>query len=152
MFLKLINDYRISLGLTPVQYDPLLDSAAKVQSTWMKRFEKISHGIGVHSRLEIIDPFYRDKIRQYSVVENCYGDLHSNAKASGVSGVTDEDIKCAFDGWKSSPGHNMAMTIPETTSVGFDIGGEYVNNGIGYLVVATMVAGTKVGSQLTTVE
>jgi uncharacterized protein YkwD len=152
MFLSLINDYRTSLGLNPVKYDSLLDSAAKVQSIWMQKFEKVSHDIGVHARLEIIDPNYRDKIRQMLIVENCYGDMHSNGKVSGVSGVTEADIKCTFDGWKSSPGHNAAMIIPETTSLGFDIRGGVMADGVGYLIVATMVAGTKVGSPVTNVE
>jgi len=152
MFLALINEYRTSKGLNPVEYDPMLDSAAKVQSSWMQKFEKIDHNIGVHSRLEMIDPLYRDKVRQYSIVENCYGDMHSNGFISGVNSVVDDDVLCAFVGWKNSPGHNMAMLIPETTSIGFDIRGCVMDNGIGYLIVATMVAGTKTGSPVTNVE
>jgi len=152
MFLSLVNEYRISKGLNPVEYNTLLDSAAKVQSAWMEKFEKIDHSIGVHSRLEIIDPLYRDKIWQYSIVENCYGDMHSNGKMSGVSSVVDDDVLCAFNCWKNSPGHNMAMLIPETTSMAFDIRGRWMDNGVGYLIVATMVAGTKTGSPVTNVE
>lgn len=152
IFINLINEYRKSIGLNTLTYDPLLDSACKVQCAWMGTVEKINHDIGPHARLEIIDPYYRDKVRQFSIAENCYGVLYENAKTSGIIGVFDSDIKCAFEIWKGSVGHNMAMLIPESTSIGFDIRGNSTINGMGYIIVATMVVGTRADSPVTNIR
>ena len=151
IFIKLVNDYRASKGLSVLVYDSLLDSACVVQSTWMIMNEKIDHDIGVHTRLEQIDPYYKYKIRQSPVLENCFGYTFSNARVSGVTLVTEKNIQEAFDGWLASPGHHMAIVLPESTNIGFDIRGKVMKDGKGFIIGATMVVGTKVGSPVTTV-
>jgi len=152
IFIKLVNDYRVSKGLSVLTYDPLLDSACVVQSSWMILNEKIDHGIGVHTRLEQIDPYYKDKIRQSPILENCFGHTYSNARPFGDTLVTEKHVHEAFDGWLASPGHHMAIVLAESTSIGFDIRGKFMKDGRGYIIGATMVVGTKVGSPVTNIS
>lgn len=152
IFIKLVNDYRESKGLSVLTYDPLLDSACVIQSSWMIMNEKIDHDIGVHTRLEQIDPYYKDKIRQYAILENCFGHIVSNARPFGDTLVTEKHVHEAFDGWLASPGHHMAIVLAESTSIGFDIRGKFMKDGRGYIIGATMVVGTKVGSPVTNIS
>jgi hypothetical protein len=85
MFLTLVNEYRTSTGLNPVKYDSLLDSESTNQLVWPQTFERINSSIGVHKYLDVIDPMYTDKVKQYSVIENCYSDIHRKVKDSEVS-------------------------------------------------------------------
>lgn len=143
MFLTLVNEYRASNGLNPVKYDTLLDSESMVQPVWSHELGRIGHSTGVHRCLEAIDPMYTDKVKQYSVIENCYCDIHKKVKDFEVSSIIDDAILCAFIDWTNSPERSRAMLIPKTTSIGFDVRERLTNGGMGYSLVVTMIAGTK---------
>lgn len=97
---RILNAYRVSLGLNPLKPDPRLMAMAQRQADAMVAKNSLSHDAGgsFASRVEAAG---LDSAR---VAENLGGGYYSTEEA--------------FEGWRTSPGHDENLRMKEATRYG----------------------------------
>lgn len=148
LFLKLINQYRKSKGLTDVRLNVCLDSASYLHSLWISKNKNVTH----FETSENIDGkvYYSclDRVNKYNEEKTTFNHLHENCSMVGDVGnspfviskkITKETIDRIFESWKSSPRHNEAMLHPNITIIGFSALVSDTNSQLSHLVYSTLV-------------
>ena len=106
--LKLHNDHRQSIGLSPLVLNNTLNQAAQNHSVWMNANNNLSHdenGVDPGARLTKLG--YR---------WNTYGENIAMGYATPSA---------VFAGWLSSSGHRRNIENPSFVEVGFGLSGTY---------------------------
>jgi hypothetical protein len=131
-FGKLLNEYRISKGKTPVTFNADAKAAAKIQadylaSTWHldtsgKYVGKVGHIHpdpnlkGPHERVLAVNPTY-DSLFANNILGVC-----ENAASLGSGELTTKQLAAkALDIWIKSPGHNAALLDNYSINLEFGI-------------------------------
>jgi len=100
--LKLINDYRVTKGLTPLKLDARLTLAAKAQSRDLARTDRISH-------------YGSDGSSPWDRVKRAGYEAKIAAENVGTGQATLQEV---FKGWTESPGHNRNLLLPAARDMG----------------------------------
>jgi len=93
---RLISAYRVSKGLSPVTVDPKLNEAAEYQARVVAAAGKLSHGN------------FASRMDKFGVMG--YAAENLSAGSDTVDG--------AIGRWKSSPGHNVNLLMPQARKIG----------------------------------
>jgi len=93
---RLISAYRVSKGLSPVTVDPKLNEAAEYQARLVAAAGKLSHGN------------FASRMDKFGVMG--YSAENLSAGSQTVDG--------AIGRWKSSPGHNGNLLMPQARRIG----------------------------------
>jgi len=93
---RLISAYRVSKGLSPVTVDPKLNEAAEYQARVVAAAGKLSHGN------------FASRMDKFGVMG--YAAENLSAGSDTVDG--------AISRWKSSPGHNVNLLMPQARKIG----------------------------------
>jgi uncharacterized protein YkwD len=98
----LVNAYRREKGLRPLKLQPALTEAARAHARDLAKWDRISH-------------FGSDGSNPWDRVKRAGYNARLTAENVGTGQVSlDEVIK----GWKSSPGHNKNLLLPEAEHMG----------------------------------
>jgi uncharacterized protein YkwD len=98
----LVNAYRKEKGLRPLKLQPALTEAARAHSLDLAKWDRISHFGSDGS-----NPWDRVKRAGY----------HAKLAAENV-GTGQASIQEVIQGWKSSPGHNKNLLLPDAEHMG----------------------------------
>lgn len=103
---RIISEYRVSHGLSPVGVDATLNAAAEAQAREVAAAGKLSHG-------------------------NFSARMHRfNVRGAAAENLTagSENVATAITRWKNSPGHNQNLLMREARHIGLaraDTGSQY---------------------------
>jgi uncharacterized protein YkwD len=150
IFLMLINDYRRSKGLCKLTYLPALDSACELHTKWMLKERKVGHeetseNLDGRSYPKVIDRVKRydrnNAFRKRILFENCGGGgcIAGNDPTIRYRKISAIQIHEIFNGWKLSPGHNIAMLKENVKYLGFYIEGDFDVKRNNYITLGTML-------------
>ena len=115
--IEMINDYRVENGLHPLERHPLLDSAARFQSTYMCSVDDATHynpEKGMENSDKRVTKFM-GKTSKY-IVENS-----SNRSIYLSLRQNQELVENIFNGWRNSVGHNKVLLYPYTNLIGLSL-------------------------------
>lgn len=93
---KIISEYRVAHGLSPVGVDATLNAAAEAQAREVAAAGKLYHGN------------FSARMYQFNV---------RGAAAENLTAGSD-NVASAIARWKSSPGHNQNLLMPEARKIG----------------------------------
>ena len=149
IFLTLINNYRQEMGLGKVVYMPVLDSASRLHTKWLLKYDTICH-TEIYPNID--GNIYRnptDRIEKFDPTwENTFQKVKENCGINATIGtgpfikykrINDNSIDEVFKGWVNSPGHKAALVTPNARYLGFYIASKFNPKSNHYSIVATML-------------
>lgn len=98
----LVNAYRKSKGLRPLQLQPALTEAARAHSRDLAKWDRISH-------------FGSDGSNPWDRVRRAGYNAKVAAENVGTGQVTVDEV---MKGWQASPGHNKNLLLPDVQHMG----------------------------------
>ena len=98
----LVNAYRKSKGLRPLQLQPALTEAARAHSRDLAKWDRISH-------------FGSDGSNPWDRVKRAGYNAKLAAENVGTGQVTIDEV---MKGWQASPGHNKNLLLPDAQHMG----------------------------------
>jgi uncharacterized protein YkwD len=150
IFLTLINNYRLSMGLNKLTYVNVLNSACKLHTNWMLQEQKVGHeetsnnidGKQYQTFNDRIAKFDPNWLSNHTILfENCGAAKSSigNDPTIQFKRITQESVYEIFNGWKASPGHNAAMLDKHIKYLGFYLGSKFNKKQNNYMVFGTLL-------------
>lgn len=133
--LNMINQERISLGLTELEFDPILQNTARIRSKELCQDENMQNQTLSHTRPD--GSQWHTVMTQDIPVPNLVGagEILAREKTTNGKGTSQEPIpaKDWFLLWKASQPHYDTITWPEAEKIGVGIyyeirNGEYYTN------------------------
>lgn len=110
-FIRLLNEYRVSLGLSTVTYYENLSKFASFRSWDMIENDYFAHVSPIYGPFDrMVTAFDNTLVHPNEVLASTFMNLGPTASAERVLGL-----------WKSSPGHNHTLTQEGLTKVGLGI-------------------------------
>jgi uncharacterized protein YkwD len=150
IFLTLINNYRLSMGLNKLTYVNVLNSACELHTNWMLNVQKVEHdetSLNIDGKMY---PTFKDRIAKYDpswlsdhkkLFENCGAakSFTGNDPTIQFKRITKESVHEIFNGWKASPRHNAAMLDEHVKYLGFSLGSKFNIKQNNYMVFGTLL-------------
>ncbi len=94
---RLISEYRVARGLTPVTVNATLNRAAVFQAEAVAKMGRLSHGN------------FSARMHEFQIRGAAAENLSAGSNAAAA----------VVERWKKSPGHNENLLMPEARQVGF---------------------------------
>jgi len=150
VFLALINEYRRQKGLNSVEYAAVLDSACRIHTLYMLKYDTIGH---LERYLSVDGGFYPNPSNRIKKYDSTWVKAHpyyfENCELSGGSvgsnptlrfrRITTESITEIMNGWKNSPGHNAAMLDEKVKYIGFFTKSKYQKRKNNFYIASTLL-------------
>ena len=150
IFLTLINNYRLSMGLNKLTYVNVLNSACELHTNWMLQEQKVGHEETSNNIDGKLYPTFTDRITKFDpnwlsnhtiLFENCGAAKSSigNDPTIQFKRITQESVSEIFNGWKASPEHNAAMLDKQIKYLGFYLGSKFNKKQNNFMVFGTLL-------------
>jgi uncharacterized protein YkwD len=138
VLIRLTNQERAKLGLKPLQYSIVMDSAAEFHTRYMVSHNKIDH-TEYEPQPGETQTFYggRDRVKRFANLSNDQFSYRLSREVCAAEGMSDslvanfkrfpirsrdQVVQEFFKGWMNSPGHRSILMDPEVTHIAFGIG------------------------------